>query len=325
MATRSVALDALRDELWAREQFSFIPDRDVAPLAGDVSRRGGPRVVFAGFPSDYSLAFLLALLDCDVDVVGIVTSPGAHKAIEGDNALSRIADHAGIPLLREWRVNDEHGVLDISALQPAAVVMASFDQIIRSRLLEVPTDGWMNVHPSALPLRRGPEPVYWTLADGDALAGITLHRAVPKVDAGPVFAQRTLVPDPDDTSGTLTRRLCAAGTEALPGALARLLAGDEGDPLSLEGATYAPSVGHRHLDAAGSAAAALRWVRAGIPNMPAWTEVDGTVVYVHRASPAGEGSNRPLLRFDDGAIALDEVSRSCGCHHNLVECPHRQE
>ena len=63
--------------------------------------------------------------------------------------------------------------------------MASFDQIIGSRALGVPTHGWMNIHPSALPARRGPEPVYWTIADGDPVAGITLHRAVPKVDAGP--------------------------------------------------------------------------------------------------------------------------------------------
>ncbi|MHB8718647.1 MAG: methionyl-tRNA formyltransferase [Candidatus Dormibacteria bacterium] len=325
MATRSAGLAGLRDQLWARPQFSFIPDRDAEPLAGTVSRGGGPPVVFAGFPSDYSLAFLLALLEAEVEVVALLTSPGAHEAILGDNALSRIADHLGIPLLRAWRVNDEHALLDMQALRPAAVVMASFDQIIKGRMLSLPEHGWMNIHPSALPRRRGPEPVYWTIAEGDAVAGITMHRAVPRVDAGPVFAQRTLAVADDDTAGTLTRRLCAIGTEALPGALSRLLGGDEGDPLSLEGATYAPPVGHRHLDAARSMAEALRWVRAGVPNMPAWTEIAGRTVYVRRASPAQQRDGAPLLHLSDGAIRLDDVGAACGCHHNLVECPHRRE
>jgi methionyl-tRNA formyltransferase len=326
VGTRSPALTRLRESLWAQHEFSFIPDRDVAPLEGDVRSQPGQRVLFAGFPSDFSLAFLLALLDVDdVAVVGLLTSPGAHEAILGDNALSRIADHIGVPLLRAWRVNDEHTLIDLTALDLDAVVMASFDQIIGTRALAVPRHGWMNVHPSALPARRGPEPVYWTIADGDPIAGITLHRAVPKVDAGPILAQRTLEVAPDDTSGTLARRLSAAGVEALGGAVARLLADDPGDPIDLTGATYAPSVGHRHIDAAGSAAEALRLIRAGVPNMPAWTLVDDRVVYVLAAHAGAPEDGRPDIVFADGAITLDHLREQCGCHHNLVSCPHRQE
>jgi methionyl-tRNA formyltransferase len=326
VATRSPALERLRESLWAQHEFSFIPDRDVAPLEGKARSQPGQRVLFAGFPSDFSLAFLLALLDVDdVEAVGLLTSPGAHEAILGDNALSRIADHIGVPLLRAWRVNDEHTLIDLTALDLDAVVMASFDQIIGTRALAVPRHGWMNVHPSALPARRGPEPVYWTIANGDSIAGITLHRAVAKVDAGPILAQRTLEVAPDDTSGTLARRLSAAGVEALSGAVSRLLTDDLGDPIDLTGATYAPSVGHRHIDAAGSAAVALRLIRAGVPNMPAWTLVDDSVVYVLAAHAGSPEDGRPGIVFADGAITLDHLREQCGCHHNLVSCPHRQE
>ena len=295
MATVSPALDVVTKTLWERAEFSFIPDRNMPPLAGTARASGGPRVLFAGFPSDYSLAFLLALLALDVEVVGLLTSPGAHEAILGDNALSRIADHLEIPLLRAWRVNDEHSILDLGALRPDGVVMASFDQIIGSRALAVPAHGWMNIHPSALPARRGPEPVYWTIADGDDIGGITLHRAVPKVDAGPILAQRTVEVSGEDTSGTLTRRLCELGTAALGEAVDRLLTDWPGEPIDMTGATYAPSVGHRHIDVAPSAESGLRLIRAGVPNMPAWTVVDGRVAYVLRAhlgvraaGPAGD-------------------------------------
>ena len=142
----------------------------------------GPRVAFAGFPSDFSLAFLLRLLQLDVQPVGIITSPGAHPAILGDNALSRIADHLGIPLIRAWRINDEHSRFELDELGLDAVVMASFDQIVGARALALPKHGWLNVHPSLLPAYRGPEPVYWAIADGAAVTGISMHNAAPKVD-----------------------------------------------------------------------------------------------------------------------------------------------
>ncbi|HSP65966.1 MAG TPA: formyltransferase family protein [Candidatus Deferrimicrobium sp.] len=325
MATASRALDAARDALWERDEFSFIPDRNMPALEGTASPSSGPRVLFAGFPSDYSLAFLLALLQLEVEVVGLLTSPGAHEAILGDNALSRIADHLEIPLLRAWRVNDEHSILDLVALRLDGVVMASFDQIVGSRALSVPTHGWMNVHPSALPARRGPEPVYWTIADGDPIAGITLHRAVPKVDAGPILAQRTVAVDAEDTSGTLTRRLCELGAATLGEAVERLLTDWPGDPIDMTAATYAPSVGHRHVDAAPSAGAGLRMIRAGVPNMPAWTLVGSRVAYVLRAHLGAPREGQPAIAFADGIIALDEHRAACGCHHNLVSCPHRQE
>jgi methionyl-tRNA formyltransferase len=328
MSVTSPYLDAARSELWARESFSFIPDRQLPAPTGTPQRTSGgeaPRILFAGFPSDYSLAFLLALLDLDVDLAGIITSPGAHPAILGHNALSRLAEHLDIPILRLWRVNDEHARKDIAELHPDAVVMASFDQIIGARALAIPAHGWLNIHPSPLPLYRGPEPVYWTIADGAEQAGITLHRAAPRFDAGPVLAQRLLPVEPDDTAGTLTHKLSRAGVEALPEALGKLLADDPGVELDMEHATYRPSVGHRNLRSARSAAEAERMVRAGLPNMPAYVQLeDGRCIYVLAArrvdvSPPGKG-----LGWEDGALELVQTRDACGCHHNEPDCPHRE-
>jgi methionyl-tRNA formyltransferase len=326
MAVSSPYLEAARRDLWARQVFTFIPDRLLPPPSGTPQRRGdGARVLFAGFPSDYSLAFLLALLDLDVELAGIITSPGAHPAILGDNALSQIADHLDIPILRLWRVNDEHARKDVGDLDPDAVVMASFDQIIGARMLALPRHGWLNVHPSPLPRYRGPEPVYWTIADGAEEAGITLHRAVPRFDAGPILAQRVFPLGPDETAGTLTRRLCAAGVEALPEALDKLLRDDPGVPLDLSQATYRPSVGHRNLRLASSAVQAERMVRAGVPNMPAYAEIDGRPVYVLAARLVDAGAHPAGdLRWDDGALQLVETRDACGCHHDLPDCPHRE-
>lgn len=322
MPTTSAYLDEVRRDLWGRECFSFIPDRVLAPPSGAPDRRGdGARVIFTGLPSDFSLAFLLALLETDVSLVAIITSPGAHTAILGDNALSQIADHLEIPLLRLWRINDEHSLLDIRKLAPDAVVMASFNQIVRSRVLGASANGWLNVHPSLLPAFRGPEPVYWAIAEGAETTGITLHRAVPRVDAGPILASEAVAIAPDDNSGTLTRRLTAAGTALLPAAVSALLSGVPGEMPDLEAGSYRTSVGHRRLDSVDSVVTAERMVRAGFPNMVAWVELDGRPTYVLRAA-RDDGRDGAGVDYPDGRLRLVETSATCACHHDELECPH---
>src|SRR5579872_4806308 len=286
MATNSAYLDSVRDDLWAREIFTFIPDRDLPPPPETITAGEGPRVAFAGFPSDFSLAFLLRLLQLDVQPVGIITSPGAHPAILGDNALSRIADHLGVPLIRAWRINDEHSRFELDELGLDAVVMASFDQIVGPRALALAKHGWLNVHPSLLPAYRGPEPVYWAIADGVPVTGITLHKAAPKVDSGPILAQAEVPILPGDTAGTLTRRLVEVGVDLLPTAVNGLLSDAPGTPVDMSASSYRTSIGHRSLEEATSAEEAERMVRAGVPNMLPWVIRDDRAVYVKAAMVA---------------------------------------
>jgi len=327
MATTSAYLDTVARDLWAREVFTFIPDRDLPPPPDTITPGPGPRVAFAGFPSDFSLAFLVRLLQLDVQPVGIITSPGAHPAILGDNALSRIADHLGIPLIRAWRVNDEHSRFAIDELGLDAVVMASFDQIVGPRALGLARHGWLNVHPSLLPAYRGPEPVYWAIADGAVVTGISLHRAASKVDSGPVLAQARVPILPTDTAGTLTRRLVEAGMDLLPRAVEGLLADRDGLPLDMSMSSYRSSVGHRSLREAGSADQAERMVRAGVPNMLPWVELDGHILYISAARVADgmpPAAGAPLLHYPGGDLVILKTMQTCGCHHNTNDCEHRR-
>ena len=326
MAVHSEYLEQARRELWGRPLFTFIPDRDLPAVTSSVDPGTGPRVAFAGFPSDYSLAFLLALLELDVRLCGIITSPGANPAILGDNALSRIADHLGIPLLRAWRINEEHARMQLAEMEPELVVMASFDQIIGARALVIPRNGWLNVHPSYLPQYRGPEPVYWAIADGATETGITMHRAVPKFDAGPIMAQARVPIEGDDNAGTLTRRIVAAGVKLLPHAVEGILAGTPGVVPDLDQGSYRPTVGHRDLRGAATAVEAERMVRAGFPNMLAWVEIDGVACYVSGARLIGGGGpgSGPVLQYPDSGLELTTTAPTCGCHHDVTDCPHRE-
>jgi methionyl-tRNA formyltransferase len=215
--------------------------------------------------------------------------------------------------------------MHLEAMHADAVVMASFDQIVGHRALTVPRHGWLNVHPSFIPEYRGPEPVYWAIAEGSGETGITLHRAVAKVDAGPILAQARVPITRDDTAGSLARKLATTGIELLPDALAALLDGAEGVTPDMSRASYRTSVGHRSLAGAHSAEEALRLIRAGFPNMLPWAHIDGRDLYVSKARIVSDGAADPrkTLRFPDGALEIIAAAERCGCHHDLSDCPHR--
>jgi methionyl-tRNA formyltransferase len=201
--------------------------------------------------------------------------------------------------------------------------MASFDQILTDATLAIPVHGWLNIHPSLLPAYRGPEPIYWTISDGAASSGVTMHRAVPVIDAGPVLAQVEVPTTIADTSGTLARRTTAAGIQVLERALVGLLDGDPGTRLDREAGCYRPSVGHCFLDGLESAETAARRVRAGNSDNLCWTIVDGQPVYVRRARLGSHSGTGPGVAFADGKLELLETQTTCHCGHERDDCPRR--
>ncbi len=326
---RSPWLGEVEDWLWDRPSFRMIPDLKLpeAPYGEpQPAPSGALRVGFAGFPSDFSVALLLALLGTGVELVGIATSLGANPAIAGENALSQIAEHFRVPLLRLARVNDYDSLVELRRLRPQLMLVASFDQILRPRALAIPRRGWVNVHPSLLPRYRGPEPVYWAIVEGERESGISFQRVARGIDAGPLLLQRHAPIEDDDDNGILTRRLTRLGADAMPEAMELVAANAAGVEMDMATGSYFTSVGHRRIDRVESSLLADRMVRAGNPNMLAATECGGSLCYVIRARrlPPSDPRPGPRLHFPDGDLLLEQTVDRCGCHHALPvgSCPH---
>ena len=80
----------------------------------------------------------------------------------------------------------------LGSVEPDLAVCMGFPWKIPPDALAVPTHGWINGHPSLLPLHRGPVPVAWAIRDGDEEIGITFHRMDAELDTGAILAQKTL-------------------------------------------------------------------------------------------------------------------------------------
>lgn len=75
--------------------------------------------------------------------------------------------------------------------------------------------GGLNLHPSLLPLYRGPTPVPQQILDNVTQSGITIIKMTDQFDAGPILAQETVPVLPDDTSQDLLLRCFSAGAKLL--------------------------------------------------------------------------------------------------------------
>ena len=266
-------LRELSTQIWSKPEFSMVPiDAEAVPrgpYAGRPLDDHGPRIIFFGIPSDYGTAFLLHLIERGANIVAAVCSTRWQRTHPKADLVARIAGHLGRPVEVTADANAEAFVRCLKGYAPDIVVMASFDQILKAPTLAVPLGGWLNVHPSLLPHHRGPEPIYWTIANGDPEAGITVHLTVPRIDAGPILAQERVRVSPDDTSGTLCKRLVRAGLTALDDTLATLQDGRARavEP-ALEHGSYEPPVRTTELDWDQPFNQIDRLVRAGHPDQP---------------------------------------------------------
>ncbi len=310
-------LRSLRDFIWAKPAFSMVPiDYQAVPRRPSGSRQpaaGGLRIVFCGIPSDYGTAFLLHLLEEDANVVAAVASTRWQRTHPKPDLIARIAGHVGRPVEVAADINAEPFIRCLREYAPDLVIMASFDQIVRADVLAIPRLGWLNIHPSLLPRHRGPEPIYWAIAQGDREAGITLHWAVERIDAGPILEQRTVTILPADTAGTLCKRLVATGLEALDATLIRLAAGDtRGRVPDLGEGSYDPPVRAPELDLQQPFAVLERAVRAGQPDqrpVVSWKGEQLFVEGVRRLEDRGHRSVGELKPLD--GEAAEELLAVC--------------
>jgi methionyl-tRNA formyltransferase len=83
--------------------------------------------------------------------------------------------------------------------------------LIHPDVLAAPRLGAYNMHPGPLPEYAGLNPVSWALYNGETTHAVTIHRMVPRIDAGPITYQTSFAIDEQDTALTVSVRCVKAG------------------------------------------------------------------------------------------------------------------
>ncbi len=94
-------------------------------------------------------------------------------------------------------------------------IVASYGKIIPRDILNLPVHGVLNVHPSLLPLYRGPSPIESALLDGVLTTGISIMKLDEGMDTGPVLAQNAFIIPLESNAGSLEVMCGQLGGEML--------------------------------------------------------------------------------------------------------------
>ena len=171
------------------------------------------RIIYMGTP-EIAVAPLQHLHAAGRTIVGVVTQPDrpARRRKELAPPPVKVAAQAlGIPVLQPETLKDAAAVAWLRELQPDVGIVAAYGEILRRDVLDIPAGGYLNIHPSILPLYRGPAPVTGAILAGDDLTGVSIIRLTRKMDAGPLVAQVVQPLKPDARAGTLTAELMEQG------------------------------------------------------------------------------------------------------------------
>jgi methionyl-tRNA formyltransferase len=237
------------------------------------------------------------------EITALLTRPDAPRGRgrrTGAPPAKETAERLGIRVLQPAR--PEPG-LDLGA---NTVVIAAYGLLVPEEALAERL--WLNVHPSLLPRWRGAAPVERAIMAGDRETGVTIHRTVKELDAGPIGAQRAFPLEPQDDAGSVFAKAAATAVELLD----EVLPAPEFAPQPEEGVTYAEkiSAADRELDWNRPAAELVNQVRALSPHIGARGELHGRPVTIWKARVQG-GNFEPVEVQPDGGrrMSYDEFLR----------------
>ena len=219
------------------------------------------------------------------DVALLLTRPdkprGRGRRLAAPPA-KEIAERLGIPVSQPAKLD---GTVELGA---DTVVVCAYGLLVPESLLERAL--WLNVHPSLLPRWRGAAPVERALMAGDKRTGVTIHRTIAELDAGPVAAQRAFDVAQDDDAGSVYARSAEVAAELLDEVLAQ--PEPSFAPQSEDGVTYAEKIRpeDRELDLSRPAPELVDRIRALSPHIGARAVVDGRPLIVWKARAAADGS-----------------------------------
>lgn len=257
------------------------------------------RVSFMGTPT-FALPSLTALIAAGHDICLVVTQPdrpAGRGRVPTPPPVKLAALELRLPILQPEKVGEPAVISALQAIQPEAIVVVAYGQLLPQAILDLPPHGCLNLHASLLPKYRGAAPIPRAIIQGDTVTGVTIMQIEARMDAGPILMQQPAPIGPQDTAGTIGERLAILGSEMLCLVLDHV-AHRTAQPIPQDErlATYAPklALGDTHLDWARNARALDCLIRGLCPVPGAVTSFGGRRVKVLQAeaeaaagSPAG--------------------------------------
>ena len=182
-------------------------------------------ILFFG-TEDFSLIALQALVEKGFPVAVVITKPDTKKGRGHKLVPPAVKTYAAEHNIPVWQPEKLHDIVDdIKKIHAPVGVLVSYGKIIPQSIIDFFVPGIINVHPSLLPLYRGPSPIEAAILSGDNETGVSIMQLSARMDAGPVYLQESIPLTQTETAPELYRTLGHIGAKLLTDHLPAILDG----------------------------------------------------------------------------------------------------
>lgn len=246
------------------------------------------KLVYMGTPK-FAVYALESLISHGYEIAAVITQPdkakGRSKALIPTPVKECALKH-DIPVYQPEKVRDSETVEMLKRLDPDAIVVAAYGQILPESILNIPKYGCINIHASILPKYRGAAPIEWAIIDGEKKTGVTTMYMEKGLDTGDMIEKAEVDIEPYDTGESLQNKLAEVGAELIISTLEALENKTAARTVQDDSAScYAHMLKKEmgNIDFTKAAVEIERLIRGLIPWPCAYTTIDGKSVKIYKA------------------------------------------
>ncbi|MBP5474327.1 MAG: methionyl-tRNA formyltransferase, partial [Bacteroidales bacterium] len=168
-----------------------------------------PKIVFMG-TADFAVGALKELLDNDMNVVAVVTTPdkpaGRGRKLSSSPVkeflMSQLDDDNRPVLLQPEKLKDPLFIDQLKDINADMFIVVAF-RMLPEEVWSMPTMGTINLHGSLLPHYRAAAPINRAIMNGETKSGVTTFYIDDKIDTGNILLREEVPIDPNETAGEL--------------------------------------------------------------------------------------------------------------------------
>ena len=141
----------------------------------------------------------------EINSVGIITpsSESQHYRNTLKTTVEALAERNNIPIYQTGDLKEIHEI--ISQVKPDLVVIATFMKILPNETLTLTK--FVNIHIGRLPRQRGRANVNWAIINKEISLSVSVHEAIPELDAGNIIRQFHVPIKTLDTVGDVYKKI----------------------------------------------------------------------------------------------------------------------
>ena len=201
------------------------------------------KIIFFG-TSDFGVPSLKILHE-KFNVLKVFTNypkPSGRGKLIKKTPIHELAESLNITVIN----SEKPLVEDVSEEFDIGITIA-YGSIISKAVLERAKYGFLNLHPSDLPLFRGAAPIERTLEAGFSKTRVCIIKMTPKLDDGEIVISKEYQINPDENSVTLARTFSEIGATMFPLAIEKLISGAGFEKQNDALTTYAKKISKSEL------------------------------------------------------------------------------